>query len=85
MPTKPINDEKLAHAKKVKAAHEQALMADPNVLSVGLGLRRHSENYNNDEICIVVRVKKMPDISNLPKELDGVPVDVEESGEITAL
>ncbi|MCS6909661.1 MAG: hypothetical protein NZM11_03720 [Anaerolineales bacterium] len=74
----------------VKRRHEASLLRLPNVVAVGVGRRVRGGAFT-DEICIIVSVrKKMPaaqlDCRDLiPTMLDGVPVDVVETGEIAAL
>jgi hypothetical protein len=63
--------------------HEDALLAYPNVNAVGIGERA------GHRVIKVMVTKKVPESSLqpgqiLPKELEGVELDVEEIGEITA-
>ena len=75
--------------KAVKEAHEAALMQKANVVGVGVGLRIRGGTYT-DETAIVVMVTHKVPIEELapddfiPAEIEGVPVDVQESGEIRA-
>lgn len=77
----------LERAQAVKAAHEAELLAMPNVVGVGIGLQ-HKEGRRTDEIGLVVMVDhKLPDAllrpeERLPEEIDGVPVDVKEVGQL---
>jgi L-asparaginase II len=73
----------------VKVAHEKHLMAKANVVGVGVGLRQRDGKFT-DEVCIVVSVRKKvpseqlsPD-DRIPTQIDGVPVDVQATGEIRA-
>ncbi len=74
---------------KIKEKYESMLLSYPNVTGVAVGLREREGEYT-DERCIVVYVKKKVDPAHLkagdliPKELDGVGVDVQESGEFRA-
>jgi hypothetical protein len=74
---------------KIKGKWEANLMSYPNVVGVAVGLCQKEGKYTNDK-CIVVYVKKKIDSAHLkpeeiiPEELDGIPVDVQESGEFRA-
>jgi hypothetical protein len=79
----------LERARQVKSRHEAELMRRPNVISVGVGLRQRA-GKPTDEAAIIVTVRKKLPPSQIrpgeafPAELEGVPVDVQESGEVTA-
>jgi len=83
------SEEKLNHLKSVKAAHEAELMQKANVIGVGVGLQRR-EGELTDEAAIVVSVTHKLPPSQLapedivPRELEGVPVDVQAVGELRA-
>ena len=72
-----------------KEAHENELMALPNVVSVGVGMRSVGGEYTN-EIAIIVSVsEKYPsgelDAADvIPSEIEGIPVDVQHVGTISA-
>lgn len=76
-------DEALEHARAVKAAHEDALLALPEVVAVGLG-RRNAANQPGEEIVIVVSVAQTVPPGLIPSELDGVPVEVRVTGSLAA-
>jgi hypothetical protein len=87
---KPEAAEATQRASAVKRAYQAELMSKANVVGVGVGfLTRRGQP--TDEIALVVMVsQKLPreqlapeDI--LPRQIDGVRVDVQEVGEITAL
>jgi hypothetical protein len=79
----------LEKAQAVKAAHEAELLAMPNVVGVGVGLQ-HKQGRRTDEIGLVVLVDHKLPIAllkpeeRLPEEIDGVPVDVKEVGQMRA-
>jgi hypothetical protein len=81
--------ESLERAKAVKRAHEAELLAYPNVVGVGVG-RRMRGGDPTDEIGLIVLVSvKHPasflaDEERIPEQLEGVPVDVQEVGKLTA-
>jgi hypothetical protein len=76
-------------AQAVRQAHEADLMRRANVVGVGVGLRTRGGRRER-EVAIVVMVRqKVPrtmltEADVLPGQIDGVPVDVVEVGEITA-
>ncbi len=73
----------------VKARHEADLMAKANVVGVGVGLR-HVGGRPTDEICVVVMVRKkvprrqLDPADVIPGQIDGVPVDIQEVGDLRA-
>ncbi len=66
--------------KQVKARHEQALMAIPGVVSIGIGLD------TNGEQAIVVGLQKLESEHShqLPDELEGFAVIVRQVGSVEA-
>jgi len=72
--------------KSVKEVHERELLAKQNVLGVGVGYKV-VEGMRTDILAIIVMVREKvvegllqrEDI--IPREIDGVPVDVQEVGE----
>lgn len=76
-------------AQAVRQAHEADLMSRANVVGVGVGLRTRGGRRER-EVAIVVMVRqKVPramlaEGDVVPGQIDGVPVDVVEVGEITA-
>jgi hypothetical protein len=79
----------LEKAQAVKKAYEGELMSKENVVGVGTGLRQRGGKPTED-VAIVVMVKKKVPPSQLgpediiPAQIEGVPVDVQEVGEIRA-
>ena len=76
------------HILAVKREHENDLLLRPNVVGVGLGYRQ-TGGQTTDELALVVMVShKLPQSTldpadQIPLTLDGIPVDVQEVGEIT--
>jgi len=74
---------------RVKRAHEKALLAKANVVGVGVGYRV-ARGQRTETIALVVMVRRKVPASRLhpedviPAELEGVPVDVQEVGVISA-
>jgi hypothetical protein len=78
-----------AKAQAAKQAHGAFLLSLPNVVGVGVGLRMR-RGEPTGEVALVVMVKrKIPDTELapdqlIPRELDGVPIDVLEVGDLKA-
>lgn len=79
--------EAIERIQAVKAAHEAELLAKANVVGVGIGFRQRQRQRQNEVVLVVMVDKKVPraqlkpeDI--IPSQIDGVPVDVQESGRI---
>lgn len=84
----PTQDEMIDRARAVKAKYETELLAYPGVTGVGVGWRHKAGSFTEEvSIVVMVRKKRAPGDLNprdiLPTELDGIPVDVQESGDIT--
>ena len=85
-----MSDQAVQRALEVKRRHEQELLRKANVIAVGVG---HSTRggVRTKEVCIVVSVRKKVPQSELkprdviPAQIENVPVDVVETGEIRAL
>ena len=73
----------------VKQAYEQELLAKPNVVGVGVGFRQVGGETTNAVAVVVLVKQKLPDAQlapedRIPLQIEDVPVDVQEVGEITA-
>lgn len=79
------DQEKIEKIAAVQDKYNPKLLAYPNVVGVGIGLRQR-QGKTTDELCLVVMVKeklspeKLPPGSLLPRELEGVGIDVIETG-----
>jgi hypothetical protein len=76
-------------ARAVKQAHESELMKRANVIGVGVGYQKKGENWTSQVALIILVAKKVPADQLSPKDLlpsslDGVSVDVQEVGQLTA-
>lgn len=77
----------IKRVRAIKARYENLLLAWPGVMSVGVGLRQQ-DDAPTDELCIVVTVRNKRTIDSLlpdealPDQIEGVSVDVQESGDI---
>ncbi len=84
-----MSDQIIQRAQDVKRRHEAELLRKPNVVAVGVGFRTRGGQPTN-EVAIVVSVKvKVPAAQLkrgdlLPTSIDGVPIDVVETGVIRA-
>jgi hypothetical protein len=84
-----MSDQTITRAQEVKRRREAELLRKPNVVAVGIGFRSRG-GQATQEICIVVSVKtKVPAAQLkrgdlLPASIDGVPIDVVETGVIRA-
>jgi len=77
----------MGRAQVVKQAHEAQLLGKANVVGVGVGLRSQGGELGREVAIVVMVTKKVPhqqlapeDV--LPGEIEGIPVDVQEVGEI---
>ena len=77
-------------AGQVKRAYQAELMAKANVVGVGVGYRQVGGERTETVALVVMVSRKLPaaqlapqDV--LPNEIEGVPVDVQEVGEVRAL
>lgn len=84
-----MSEDKTERAKAVQEKYNDELMAKPHVVGTAVGLRMRQGHYTG-EVAVVVLVNKkvsegeLEPEDKLPKELDGVPVDVVETGEFVA-
>ncbi len=74
-------------AEQVKQQYQAELLAKDNVVGVGVGLRSRG-GLTTAEVAIIVMVSKkvlkseLPEEQLVPSEIDGVPIDVQEVGDI---
>ena len=70
---------------EAQAKYDDYLMGFPNVVGIGIGYRQRM-NQPTAELCLVVLVSRklapenLPSEALLPRQLDGVPIDVVETG-----
>ena len=74
----------------VQARYAHSLMEKPNVVGIGIGLVRIDGEVTAEPGLIVIVVKKVPDAElapndMIPKSIEGVRVDVQETGAFEAL
>lgn len=85
----PGPEEIYEHARKIKEAHQDSLMRKANVVGVGIGFAKRGQQATKQIALVVMVSQKLPrealdpeDI--LPTEIEGVPVDVQETGTLHA-
>jgi hypothetical protein len=84
-----MNNEAIQRALTVKARHEARLLQKANVIGIGVGFRERGGKLT-DEVALVVNVTRklpsdqLPPEEIIPCEIEGVPVDVRETGEMRA-
>ena len=80
----------ITQIRAVKAKYEKRLLRKKNVVGVGIGLRERKGQQTEEMVLTVLVSQKEPPSTlrrrdRIPQELDGVPVDVQEVGQIKAL
>jgi uncharacterized membrane protein YqgA involved in biofilm formation len=80
----------LEEVKRVKAEYEKELMQKPGVVGVAIGYKLIKGKKTNQLciVCYVVKKKRIGELEEhniIPEEIEGIPVDVVESGQIQAL
>jgi hypothetical protein len=80
----------MQRARVVKANYEAVLMRKANVVGVGVGMARRGSIFTGEVGLVVLVRRKVPHslLSQddlIPRVLDGVPVDVQEVGDIRAM
>jgi hypothetical protein len=84
-----VSEEELEHLRAVRSAHEADLMRKANVVGVGIGMKRVGGEQTGEPVIVVSVSQKLPSSELgpddvIPRELDGVPVDVQAVGELRA-
>ena len=79
-----------ARLTEVRARHERELLRYPNVVGVAVGVRVRQGTPTGEPCLVVLVERKLPADQLgpgelLPSEIEGVPVDVVESGRIRPL
>lgn len=70
---------------EAQVKYDNYLMRFPNVVGTGIGYRQRMSKPS-EELCLVVLVSRkltpenLPSQAMLPRQLDGVPIDVVETG-----
>ena len=84
-----ISDQQMQRLRIVKAKHESELMRKANVVGVGIGFRRRKGQLTDEPSIVVSVTRKLPGSvvdpeDMIPRELEGVPVDVQAVGKLQA-
>jgi hypothetical protein len=82
-------DEARSRAEAVRQKVQSQLLHKANVVGVGVGLRREGGRKTGEVVLVVMVDHKVPRAQlaphdMVPSEIDGVPVDVQEVGELEA-
>ena len=75
---------------RAQEAHSAALMQLPNVVGTALGVKTVGDKPTEDLALVVLVRRKVPldqlkPQERIPAEIDGVPVDVQEVGDVVSL
>lgn len=73
----------------VKQVYEDELLSKPNVVGVAIGYRQTGGQTTDTLTLVVMVTNKVPQNTldpedQIPISLEGIPIDVQEVGEITA-
>lgn len=73
------------HAKTVLETHREWLLSLENVVGTGVGLRQKGGQWTDTIVLVVMVTRKLPlsalaEDQRIPPEIDGIPVDVQETG-----
>jgi hypothetical protein len=85
-----VNESAILRAMEVKARYEVSLLKKANVVGVGVGFRQVGGELTY-EVALVVSVTRklpatqLPPQDVIPDRIEGIPVDVRETGTIRAL
>ncbi|MCU0511450.1 MAG: hypothetical protein MUE40_02660 [Anaerolineae bacterium] len=84
-----LNDEQMAKLTELQAKYAPALMRYPHVIGVGIGIAMRDGQYTDEPALVVMVDLKLPQAQLilediLPRELEGVRVDVQATGVFTA-
>jgi hypothetical protein len=84
-----MDDETRDKLTDVQARYADVLMAKPNVVGVGIGLAKENGEYTDEPALVVMVVKKVPieelaPADVIPRSIEGVRIDVQETGVIEA-
>ncbi len=82
-------EEMMARAETVQQKYSDELMRKKNVVGVAVGLAKENDTLTNEVALVVLVKEKVPweqlaPEDRIPRQLDGVRVDVQEVGEIRA-
>ncbi|MCY3717979.1 MAG: hypothetical protein OXG07_00290 [Anaerolineaceae bacterium] len=83
-------DRQTRRAIRIQEKYNEQLMALPNVVGTAVGLRKRQGQFTDQVALVVMVARKLPRASLataelVPRELEGVPVDVLETGAFHSL
>lgn len=85
-----MSDDTLRRTVEVKERYLAQLLSKANVLSVGVGYRQRGGRLTEEVVLVVNVTRKLPlhqlrpeDV--VPAAIEGIPVDVQETGTLRAL
>ena len=78
-------EQQTQRAIRMQEKYNEQLMALPNVVGTAVGLRKRQGQFTDQVALVVMVARKLPPASLapaelVPRELEGVPVDVLETG-----
>jgi predicted nucleotidyltransferase len=84
-----MSEDMQARITEIQAKYANELMKKANVVGVGIGLAKNGGKYSSDMALVVMVEKKVPletldEADRIPSEIEGVRVDVQETGAFTA-
>ena len=85
-----MDESAILRAIEVKARLEASLLKKANVVSVGVGFRQRGGELTHEVALVVSVTRKLPATQLSPQDvipdrIEGIPVDVRETGTIRAL
>ncbi|MCD4672877.1 MAG: hypothetical protein K8R77_09455 [Anaerolineaceae bacterium] len=89
-PSPKDQSDTMGQVRTIMQDHRDQLLALPNVVGLGVGLRQKNGEWT-DTVALIVMVKQKLPLESLtadqriPSEIDGVPVDVQETSSLSAL
>ncbi|MDX9864486.1 MAG: hypothetical protein RBT34_06750 [Anaerolineaceae bacterium] len=90
-PPLPPDEQSIAveQARAVMQTHGKQLLNLPNVVGLGVGLRQTGGEWTDTVVLVVMVTQKLPlealsAEERIPSEIDGVPIDVQETGSFAA-
>lgn len=86
---KSLSPQATTKIQQVRLAYQDWLMSKANVVGVGIGMRQQQEQSSAVTTLVVMVSRKVPkdqlDAQDIiPSEIDGIPVDIQVVGEISA-
>lgn len=84
-----MSEDMQAKITAIQAKYANKLLEKANVVGVGIGMAKEGEQYTSEMALVVMVAKKVPlaelaEEDRIPDEIEGVRVDVQETGVFTA-